>query len=101
MLDRAMLTQLLKQHPDAQLIDVREAYEYAAGNKLAPGGRPALNIPLSRLTAYLGTWLPGGSAPLVFFCRTGKRSGKAAACLRRLGHQQAWHIEGGLAAEEM
>lgn len=99
LLDRTMLAQLLKRHPDAQLIDVREAYEYAAGNKLGPGGRPALNIPLSRLTAYLGTWLPGGSAPLVFFCRTGKRSGKAAACLRRLGYQQAWHIEGGLAAE--
>jgi cysteine desulfurase len=101
LLDRVTLAQLLAQHPDAQLIDVREAYEYAAGNKRAPGGQPALNIPLSSLTAYLGTWLPGGSAPLVFFCRTGKRSGKAAACLRRLGYRQAWHIAGGLTAGDV
>jgi cysteine desulfurase len=36
----------------------------------------------------------------VFFCRSGNRSGKALACLRRLGHRNAWHVAGGIALAE-
>ncbi|MES2743284.1 MAG: aminotransferase class V-fold PLP-dependent enzyme [Pseudomonadota bacterium] len=84
-------------HPHAVLVDVREPYEHMAGGGLGPGGRPAINVPLGRLASRLGQWLEQAPVPLVFFCRGGNRSAKAAACLHRLGYRQAYHVAGGLA----
>ncbi|UGQ46676.1 aminotransferase class V-fold PLP-dependent enzyme [Massilia endophytica] len=96
-LDGAALDALLRQHPDALLIDVREACEHAA-DSAGPGGRPAVNVPLSRLASAAAEWMAHGEQPpLVFFCRSGKRSEKAVQCLRRLGYGAAWHLKGGLA----
>ncbi|WP_432381100.1 aminotransferase class V-fold PLP-dependent enzyme [Duganella sp. P38] len=96
-LDSAALASFLQAHPDARLIDVREPYEFAAAVAPAPAGRPALSVPLSRLAEYASTWLHEEPAPLVFYCRSGNRSMKAAQCLRRLGHPQAYSLHGGLA----
>jgi len=96
-LDSAALEALLRQHPDACLVDVREAYEHAA-DSAAPMGRAALSVPLSRLAGEAANWLASErQPPLVFFCRSGKRSEKAVECMRRLGYRAAWHLEGGLA----
>jgi cysteine desulfurase len=94
-LDAAALARLLESHPDALLVDVREAAEHAAGTP-SVGGRRLHAVPLSRLAERLPCWLDG-DAPLVFFCRSGNRSAKAAQCLRRLGHARAWHLAGGIA----
>ncbi len=96
-LERAGIAAFFAAHPDAVLVDVREAYEHAAGGGLGPGGRPAVSVPLGRLASRLGRWLREERVPLVFFCRSGNRSGKAAACLRRLGYRDAFHVAGGLA----
>ena len=100
-LDSAALDALLQAHPDAQLIDVREPYEFAAAIAPGPAGRSAVSVPLSRLAEHASTWLRdaphGQPTPLVFFCRSGNRSLKAAQCLRRLGHRQAYSLGGGLA----
>ncbi|PHV06718.1 cysteine desulfurase [Janthinobacterium sp. BJB412] len=96
-LDAAALAQFLRRHPEALLVDVREPYEYAAAAPTGPNGRAALSVPLSRLAAQLDEWLRGAPVPLVFFCRSGNRSVKAAQCLRRLGYAQAWNLGGGLA----
>ncbi|NRR32098.1 aminotransferase class V-fold PLP-dependent enzyme [Oxalobacteraceae bacterium] len=107
----AALDTFLRSHPGTVLIDVREPYEYAAAgapaagdpaagdsaNASGPGGHPARSVPLSRLSAHLSEWLHGTPVPLLFFCRSGNRSVKAAQCLRRLGYSQAWHLSGGLA----
>jgi rhodanese-related sulfurtransferase len=45
----------------------------------------------------LDGWLATPGRPLVFICRSGNRSAKAALCLQRLGHAQAWTVTGGLA----
>ncbi len=95
-LDEAGLASFLDAHPDAQLIDVREAYEHVAAAAGAWRGRKTHSVPLSRLADRLGTWLSGERRPLVFFCRTGGRSARAAECLQRLGYQEAWHVVGGL-----
>ncbi|MET3133947.1 cysteine desulfurase [Oxalobacteraceae bacterium GrIS 1.11] len=95
-LDAAALGLFLRSHRDAVLVDVREAYEHAAGT-VAP---TTVSVPLSRLAGHVADWLRGAPVPLVFFCRSGKRSGKAAACLRRLGYQNAWHVSGGMALNE-
>ncbi len=95
-LDGASLAALLQAHPDALLVDVREAHEHAAaGNQ----SHPAISVPLSRLAGQLPAWLGPDAArpPLVFFCRSGNRSASAADCLRRHGYRQAYHLAGGMA----
>lgn len=99
LLAAAELGDFIDRHPDALLVDVREAHEHAAaGAPLRVGGKTAHSVPLSQLAGELEQWLAAPSSPLVFFCRSGNRSGKAVASLRRLGHASAWHIAGGIAA---
>jgi rhodanese-related sulfurtransferase len=86
----------LRRHEDALLVDVREAGEAAAG-ALTLHGRAALNVPLSRLAGHVADWLSAPARPIVFVCRSGNRSAKAALCLRRAGHAQAWTLVGGVA----
>jgi cysteine sulfinate desulfinase/cysteine desulfurase-like protein/rhodanese-related sulfurtransferase len=99
-LDNAALRALLALHPDALVVDVRDSGEHAASGigapQAGPEGRTVVNVPLNRLASHIGGWLQGG-APLVFCCRSGARSAKAAACLRRLGHPHAYDLAGGLA----
>ncbi len=94
-LDSIALARLLEAHPQAVLVDVREAYEQAA---CVPAGRAAQSVPLSRLAAFVPGWLNAAEQPpLVFFCRSGNRSAKAAQCLRRLGYRNAFSLGGGIA----
>jgi cysteine desulfurase len=96
-LQPAAFIAFLLSHPDARLIDVREAREHRAGGTPAWIGRGFENVPLSHLPHKVAEWLDGEHRPLVFFCRSGKRSARAAQCLHRLGYRNAWHIAGGLA----
>jgi cysteine desulfurase len=98
-LDSAQLEQFMQAHPDAVLVDVREAYEHAAARGGAWRGRLAHSVPLSRLADRLPGWLKGEHKPLVFFCRSGGRSAKAVECLQRLGYRNAWHVSGALPQE--
>jgi rhodanese-related sulfurtransferase len=93
------LERFLRTHEDALLVDVREAEEAAVDVKglHGPLGRKALNVPLSRLAEHLEHFLAAPRRPLVFFCRSGNRSAKAAQCLRRAGHAEAWTLAGGVA----
>jgi len=94
-LDGIALARLLQAYPQAVLVDVRESYEQAA---CIPGGRAAESVPLSRLAAFVPCWLDAvDQPPLVFFCRSGNRSAKAAQCLRRLGYRNAFSLAGGVA----
>ncbi|HZV66202.1 MAG TPA: aminotransferase class V-fold PLP-dependent enzyme [Telluria sp.] len=95
-LEPAALARFLATHPDARLIDVRESYEHAAGGLPGWPGE-VLSVPLSRLPQHLSGWLRGDHKPLVFFCRSGNRSARAAHCLHRLGYRNAWHVLGGVA----
>ncbi len=90
------LAVFLRRHQDALLVDVREAGETAAG-AVTLHGRAAHHVPLSRLAEHLPGWLSDPARPIVFVCRSGNRSAKAALCLRRAGHAQAWTLAGGLA----
>ena len=75
---------------DAQLIDVREAYEYEAGH--IPGSR---NIEVNELTAAAESL--DQSKPVVFYCRSGDRSSMPAEAYKASGWD-AYSIEGGLNA---
>jgi rhodanese-related sulfurtransferase len=75
---------------DAQLIDVREAYEHEAGH--IPGSQ---NIEVTELTAAAEKL--DRDKPVVFYCRSGDRSSMPAEAYRASGWD-AYSIEGGLAA---
>ena len=95
-LDEIALAGFLDDHPAAMLVDVREAYEHVAAGGGGWNGYKAHSVPLSRIADRMAVWLRRGQGPLVFFCRSGARSARVAACLRRLGFQDAWHVAGGL-----
>ncbi|KFI08482.1 cysteine desulfurase [Massilia sp. BSC265] len=94
-LDPTTAAAYLAAHPDALLVDVRELPEHAAACAQLRG-RKAQHVPLSQLAGQAAHWLRE-PRPLVFLCRSGNRSARAARLLRRLGHAQAWHVAGGLA----
>jgi cysteine sulfinate desulfinase/cysteine desulfurase-like protein/rhodanese-related sulfurtransferase len=96
-LDAAGLEAFLRAHPHAIVVDVREAYEHAACATRVFDGCAVRSVPLSRLAGEVAGWLQEPQRPLVFVCRSGNRSARAAACLHRLGHQAAWQLNGGLA----
>ena len=76
----------------AVLIDVSEPAEFAAAH-----ASNARNIPFGSLEASKN--LPSNKAlPLVVMCPTGARAGRAVATLRKLGHEKATALAGGLAA---
>jgi len=94
-LDGGALARYLERHPDALLVDVREACEHALGTPLLHG-RAAYSLPLSRLAEH-AAWLGRETRPLVFFCRSGNRSAQAAQMAQELGHGNVRHLAGGLA----
>jgi rhodanese-related sulfurtransferase len=75
---------------DAQVIDVREDYEYEAGH--IPGSR---HVDVNELNGIADSL--DRSRPVVFYCRSGDRSTMPAQVFRASGWD-AYAIEGGLAA---
>ena len=74
------------------LIDVCEPAEFAAGHAIG-----ARNIPLGSLQG--AKELPTNkTVPVLLICATGARSGRAAAMLRKAGHERALSVAGGLRA---
>jgi rhodanese-related sulfurtransferase len=76
----------------AQLIDVREDYEWAAGR--IPGSR---HVELSHVAQEAESI--DRDAPVVFVCRVGGRSAMAANAFRRAGYD-AYSLAGGVLAWE-
>jgi rhodanese-related sulfurtransferase len=72
----------------AQLIDVRESYEWDEGR--IAGAR---HIELERLAAQAETIDKG--TPVIFQCRLGARSAMATQAFRAAGYE-AWSMAGGL-----
>jgi hydroxyacylglutathione hydrolase/adenylyltransferase/sulfurtransferase len=74
----------------AQLVDVRQDFEWDAGR--IPG---AEHIPLEQLPAASERF--DRDRPIVFQCRTGSRSGMASQIFRASGFE-AYNLSGGLEA---
>jgi rhodanese-related sulfurtransferase len=92
--DLEVTPQDVKRHLDegtAQVIDVREAYEWEAGR--LPGD--VRHIELNEVAASADTI--DRDRPVVFHCRVGARSLMAAQAFRRAGYD-AYSMAGGLEA---
>lgn len=72
-------------------IDVREPHEYTGPLGHAAG---AELVPLATVTAQAAGWDRG--APLLLICRSGGRSGQAAAALARMGFTRLYNMSGGM-----
>lgn len=86
------LNRWLRQGYDFQLIDVREAYEFDGGNI---GGK---QISLRKLAEFVN--LIDQNRPVVFLCKSGKRSAQAIDRALALGakYSNLKHLKGGLLA---
>lgn len=73
-----------------QLVDVREIYEYEAGNL---GG---IHIPLGELADRLNEINPGKT--LIVHCQSGQRSAKAVRLLLDHGFTEVYNLNGGMNA---
>ena len=73
---------------DAVILDVREDYEWAAGR--IAGAR---HIQLQDVAAQAASI--DRETPVVFYCRTGARSGMATDAFRKAGYD-AYNLGGGL-----
>lgn len=70
------------------LVDVRTPDEYSDGHI-----RGSINIPLQRISEAEAE-LPDKSAPIFIYCRSGARSGRAAAVLGGMGYKNVRNIGG-------
>jgi phage shock protein E len=67
----------------ARLVDVRTPEEFAAGHL-----EGAINLPVDTLKSRAAAELAPSDAPVVLYCRSGRRSAQAAALLGELGFTQ-------------
>lgn len=82
--------QLLSQPPAAALIlDVRTPAEFNAGH--VP---EALNIPYDELASRLGELSADRDTPVVVYCESGGRAGKATSVLLDAGYRDVLHLAG-------
>jgi uncharacterized membrane protein YdjX (TVP38/TMEM64 family)/rhodanese-related sulfurtransferase len=77
------------------ILDVRTAADFEGAESHLPG---ALNLPLEQLAARLAELGTDPERPIALFCRTDRRSAKAAAILARHGFAQAQVVQGGITA---
>ncbi len=71
----------------ARVVDVRTPAEFAEGH--VPG---ALNVPFDEIARRAGEVGPPG-APVVLYCRSGRRSAIAAETLRGLGYTKVYDLQ--------
>ncbi len=85
--------ELLRNVPDAQLIDLRPADEFAAGHIRKAKNYDFLNDDFEK-TALKNI---DRKKPVYLYCFTGVRSRHAAQFLKDLGYDQIYDLEGGFA----
>jgi len=85
------LAALLEGDAPPLVLDVRESWEWKAGNLAAQG---AVHVPLGELDARLDELDP--EQPVVVVCRVGARSARAALRLRQEGFRAVANLRGGL-----
>ena len=85
-------TQLINQGK-AIVVDVREPAEFSAGHL-----RDAKNIPLGELSNRIGELDKFKSKAVIAVCQSGTRSAKAAGQLKKAGFNEAFSLDGGIAA---
>lgn len=79
---------LMAKEPKAVMLDVRTPEEYAAGHIAGAKLLPYQSIDRASAAAAVGS----PETPVVVYCRSGHRSGIAAATLRGLGYTRVYDL---------
>ena len=80
-----------ERDPDAPLLDVRTPKEYAAGHL---AGAENVDVMAPDFQERIAAMSLPASGPVYLYCRSGNRSGQAAAVLQRMGHAGAVNVGG-------
>ena len=80
---------------DALVLDVREDNEWVAGH--IPNAR---HIPMGKLSERLNELEKFKSKPIIVSCRSGHRSARACAMLKKSGFENVHNLAGGIIAWE-
>ena len=79
---------ILAEKKNAVLLDVREEDEYITGHAI-----DARLLPVDEITPRLAAeTLPEKDAPILVYCRSGRRSRRAAALLESLGYTELYDL---------
>jgi alpha-tubulin suppressor-like RCC1 family protein/rhodanese-related sulfurtransferase len=81
----------LDQERDLWLLDVRTPEEYRLKHL-----RRSRLLPLDRLEKEIKAIIPDQNTPVLIYCKTGKKSAKAAAILIRLGYRNVSNLLAGI-----
>ncbi len=87
----AELAQLLGDHPQIRLIDVRTPGEYETAHI-----RGAYNVPLDNLGEHGAEIRANVAEPVVLVCQSGQRARKAETALREAGMPNLHVLDGGI-----
>jgi rhodanese-related sulfurtransferase len=90
-LDAEQLDELVREHHDLRLLDVRMPAEYES---VHIGG--SYNVPLDTLGEHAAEIREDVDAPVVLVCQSGSRSRQAEEALKRVGMPQVHVLDGGL-----
>jgi rhodanese-related sulfurtransferase len=88
---QALLERQAKKDQSLFVLDVRTPQEYAAGH--VPG---AVNVPHDKIASHLAQ-IPKDK-DVVIYCRSGRRTGLAAAVLEANGYTKLKHLQGDMEA---
>ena len=86
------MKEILKE-PSTKIVDVRTVQEFEMGHL-----ENAINIPLDQIPASIETLKNFNAPAIVFYCRSGNRSGQAVGYLRQSGFE---HVYNGVSLEDM
>ncbi len=89
------LSAFVQSEPQAQLLDVREAWELQLCRITLPGAQ-ALDIPMHLVPTRLADI--NREQPVVCICHHGVRSAQVVAFLQRQGYTRAYNLTGGIDA---
>lgn len=84
---------MLMNREKAVVIDVSDPEEFAQGHIIG-----AKNLPLAELEAKLPGAVKNKALPLIFVCPTGARANRGLALAKKLGHEKAQSLTGGMGA---
>ena len=86
-----VLSELIQEHPDVRLLDVRTPGEFESAHI-----RGAYNVPLDTLPEHTREIRTVTEAQVVLVCQSGQRAGKAEDALRAAGMSNLHVLEGGI-----
>lgn len=84
---------LMINKEDGQVVDVREAEDFAKGHVLN-----AHNIPLSQFEKRIGELSKFKEKPVIVHCESGGRSSAAIELLKKNGFSKVFNLNGGISA---